>query len=170
MGVKCILVDSEICNDQEIILSINNFKNKPIILLEKHNISYPVKFSVSDIIIFPVNLIEFSNKISNTIVSKKFNQNSSIKIKEYIINKNERRLSKGNFSITVTEREIELIELLFNEQKPLSRKFILKKVWNYAEGVDTHTIETHIYRLRKKILDRFQDENFITNSKSGYSI
>ena len=59
---------------------------------------------------------------------------------------------------------------MFNKKKPLSKKYILKEVWKYAEGVDTHTIETHIYRLRKKIISKFNDENFIINSKTGYSI
>ena len=72
--------------------------------------------------------------------------------------------------MTVTEREIQLIELLYNEKKPLSKNIILKRVWKYANDTDTHTIETHIYRLRKKILSIFKDENFITNSKNGYSI
>ena len=73
-------------------------------------------------------------------------------------------------SIVVTEREIELIELLSNEQKPLSKNMILKKVWKYAVDADTHTVETHIYRLRKKILNKFKDDNFIISSKAGYSI
>ena len=59
---------------------------------------------------------------------------------------------------------------MFNENKPISKKNILKKVWKYADDVDTHTIETHIYRLRKKILNKFKDENFIINSKDGYFI
>ena len=65
---------------------------------------------------------------------------------------------------------MQLIELLFNEEKPITKKIILKKIWKYADDADTHTVETHIYRLRKKIIDRFKDEYFILNSKSGYSI
>ena len=103
-------------------------------------------------------------------MSQKFVRNSSLKIREYIVDKNERTLKKNNLSITITEREIELIELLFNEQKPLSKNIILKKVWKYSANADTHTIETHIYRLRKKIFSTFNDENFIINSKEGYSI
>ena len=113
---------------------------------------------------------EFNSKVINLITSKKFNQNSSIKIKEYIIDKNEKKLTIDDSSITVTEREIQLIELLFNEKKPISKKIILKKVWKYSEDADTHTVQTHIYRLRKKILEEFNDENFIINTKLGYTI
>ena len=80
------------------------------------------------------------------------------------------KLKKKNLSITITEREIQLIELLYNSSNPLSKNVILKKVWKYADDADTHTIETHIYRLRKKILSKFKDENFILNFKDGYSI
>ena len=59
-------------------------------------------------------------------------------------------------------------EKYVNEKKPLTKKTILNKIWKYADDADTHTVETHIYRLRKKILDKFQDENFIINSKLGY--
>ena len=70
----------------------------------------------------------------------------------------------------MTEREILLLELLLETNSAVSKKDILKKVWNYSEGADTHTIETHIYRLRKKIKSKFEDENFIINTKNGYKI
>ena len=82
----------------------------------------------------------------------------------------EKKLKNNNLFIALTEREVQLIELLFTEKKPLSKNIILKKIWRYADDADTHTVETHIYRLRKKILDKFSDEKFIANSKLGYSI
>ena len=107
---------------------------------------------------------------SIVILELRFNQNSSVKIKEYLIDKNEKKLNKKNLTVTVTEKEIELIELLFNEKKPISKNNLLKQIWKYSENADTHTVETHIYRLRKKIISKFNDENFIINSKTGYSI
>ena len=69
-----------------------------------------------------------------------------------------------------TEREIQLIELLFNEKKPISKNNLLKKIWNYSDAADSHTVETHIYRLRKKILKIFGDDQFIITKKNGYQI
>ena len=63
-----------------------------------------------------------------------------------------------------------MLELLFKNDQSLTKKDILKTVWKYAEDADTHTVETHIYRLRKKILNKFKDENFIINDKKGYLI
>ena len=55
-----------------------------------------------------------------------------------------------------------------NSKKPISKDNILSSVWNYSADADTHTVETHIYRLRKKVTDKFMDEKFILNNKDGY--
>jgi DNA-binding response OmpR family regulator len=115
-------------------------------------------------------LSDLNSKILNLITSQKFNLNSSLKIKDYIVDKNEKKLTKRDLSIFITEREIQLIELLVKEKQPQSKNKLLKKIWNYAADADTHTVETHIYRLRKKILVKFSDNNFIINSKAGYTI
>ena len=116
----------------------------------------------------PTTLKEINAIIENTAVRKKFIINSSIEIKSYVLNKNERKLSKLGDFIILTEKEIELLELLLNSRKPISKKNILFSVWNYSSDADTHTVETHIYRLRKKIIDKFMDKNFILNNKDGY--
>ena len=77
-------------------------------------------------------------------------------------------LKKNNILLKITEKEINFIEMLHSSPKPLSRDFILKNIWNYSSQTDTHTIETHIYRLRQKIKNQFKDNNFIKNSKNGY--
>ena len=161
---------AEVCKNTDILSIINKIKDKPLLLLKGSSDTSVNKLICDDLCILPLSLADISNKVINLITVKKFNQNSSVKINEYIIDKNERKLKKKNLSITITEREIQLIELLFREKKPLSKKNILKRVWKYADAADTHTVETHIYRLRKKIFSKFKDENFIINSKDGYSI
>ena len=116
----------------------------------------------------PATLKEINAVIENTAVKSKFNKNSSIAIKSYFLNKNEKKLFKLDSFIILTEKEIQLLELLLNKRKPISKDNILSSVWNYSSEADTHTVETHIYRLRKKITDKFKDENFILNNKSGY--
>ena len=167
---NCILVDADVCNLPDILFSINQNKNKPILLLKKLDFSSSINFIYDDVVTLPLSVPEISSSITNLITVIKYNQNSSIKIKEYLIDKNERKLKKENLSLIITEREIQLIELLFDEKKPISKNVILKKVWKYSDRADTHTVETHIYRLRKKILSKFKDDNFIINSKLGYSI
>ena len=121
-----------------------------------------------DKIQLPTTIKDINQIIENSIIKKSFNKNSSIKIKNYILNKNEKKLSKLKQFITLTEKEVQLLELFLNSKKPISKDNILSLVWNYSADADTHTVETHIYRLRKKVTDKFMDEKFILNNKDGY--
>ena len=116
----------------------------------------------------PANLKELNSAIENIAAKSKFSKNSSIKIKNYLLNKNEKKLYKQSGFIILTEKEIQLLELFLVKKKPISKDNILSTVWNYSVDADTHTVETHIYRLRKKINDKFMDEKFILNNKKGY--
>ena len=118
----------------------------------------------------PATLKEINAVIENTAARKKFSKNSSIKIKDYFLNKNEKILSKLSDSITLTEKEVQLLELFLINKEPITKKIILSSVWNYSAEADTHTVETHIYRLRKKILDKFNDNDFLLYNKLGYRI
>jgi hypothetical protein len=116
----------------------------------------------------PTTLKEINAIVENIVAKKQFNKNSSIDIKSYLLNKNEKKLSKLNDFIILTEKEIQLLELLLINKKPISKINILSSVWKYSSDTDTHTVETHIYRLRKKIIDKFMDDKFILNNKDGY--
>ena len=116
----------------------------------------------------PTTLKDINSIVENTAAKKQFIKNSSIQIKSYLLNKNEKKLSKSDDFIILTEKEVQLLELFLKSKKPLSKDAILSSVWNYSTDADTHTVETHIYRLRKKINDKFMDEKFILNCKEGY--
>ena len=116
----------------------------------------------------PANLKEINGVVENIAAKSKFSKNSSIEIKNYLLNKNEKKLYRQNDFIILTEKEIQLLELFLDKKKPISKDNILSTVWNYSVDADTHTVETHIYRLRKKINDKFMDQKFILNNKTGY--
>ena len=99
-----------------------------------------------------------------------FIKSSLINLNEYIVNKNERKIKKNNLELQLTEKEINFLVLFANNKKPLTKDYILKNVWNYSSESDTHTVETHVHRLRKKILEKFGDNNFIKNNNNGYYI
>ena len=117
----------------------------------------------------PVSFEQINKIVLNSIKKKEFKTNSSLKIKDYILDKNSRKLVKEKLSLELTEKEIELIELL-NKKKFIKKKEILSSIWNYSDEADTHTVETHIYRLRKKIKEIFGDESLIKSEKQGYTI
>ena len=122
----------------------------------------------NDIISLPIKISELNSIIENSVIKKNFNKNSSILIKQYKLDKNEKKLIKDQNYILLTEKEVQLLELFLDNKKPISKNKILEEVWKYSTSADTHTVETHIYRLRKKVKSKFLDENFILNNKDGY--
>ncbi|MDA7779113.1 winged helix-turn-helix domain-containing protein, partial [Candidatus Pelagibacter sp.] len=108
--------------------------------------------------------------INIKLIKLKFNQQSKIIIKGYELNLNSKFFSKGNLHLKLTEKEIEVILYLNNTKIKHNVADLQKNIWAYSADMETHTVETHIYRLRKKISDLFQDEKFILSHKNGYFI
>ena len=107
----------------------------------------------NDNILLPTSVKTVNNVVEKSIIKKKFSANSSIKIKDYILDKNEKKLLLNETYVLLTEKEIQLLDLFLINKKPINKEKILSQVWQYSEDADTHTVETHIYRLRKKIKD-----------------
>ena len=128
-----------------------------------------IKFdNFTDNIPLPTTIRNINQTIERSIAKKKYLINSSIKIKNYILDKNEKKLALNTKHVLLTEKEIQLLELFLDSKNPVNKETILSQVWKYSHDADTHTVETHIYRLRKKIKDTFLDNNFILNHKDGY--
>ena len=146
-------------------------KNLPLILITPKNLS-EIKLinNFNEEIIMPFRVFDLKTKIISVLAKYKFKFNSLIKLKDYTIDKYERKIKKNNIELQLTEKETELLVLFSKEKEPLSRNFVLEKVWKYSTKTDTHTVETHIHRLRKKFLDKFNDKNFIKNNNKGYYI
>ena len=142
-------------------------KNDKLKILATNSLN-PSLSIFTDKMLLPIHIKDLKQVIENLMIKTSFNKNSSIKIKSYILDKNEKKLTKNKKFISLTEKEIQLLELLLKNAKPISKNEILSKVWHYASDADTHTVETHIYRLRKKVLEKFSDNEFILNSKDGY--
>ena len=117
----------------------------------------------------PTSVGQINKVVFNNIIKKEFKINSSLKINNYKLDKNLRRLIKDELYLELTEKEIELVELL-RKNSFTKKKEILSTIWKYSKEADTHTVETHIYRLRKKIKEIFKDESFIKSDKKGYTI
>ena len=118
----------------------------------------------------PINISKLIEKINIEFLKLQFNSQSHIIINHYIIDLNSRNISKNNLKLKLTEKEIKIITYLSKSQKPVSINELEKKVWSYQSEIETHTVETHIYRLRKKILNIFNDNNLIISKKNGYQI
>ena len=118
----------------------------------------------------PFNINNFVEKINIQILKKKFNDQSFIKILNYTLDLNSRIISNNSENLKLTEKEINIILFLNKNKKPQKVSTLQNMVWGYVSELETHTVETHIYRLRKKIGDKFNDNNFILSGNDGYLI
>ena len=173
------------------IFNINNYNNSSdfikevdknnteclnsIIILEKKNnlLSSHIQINESAIVIIdslPLKIEKFIDIINTQLIKQKYNFQSKLNIKNYILNLNSRIISSPNKELKLTEKEIDIIMFLNESKIPQSINVLQNKVWGHSFKLETHTVETHIYRLRKKIKDQFNDDNFITSHDAGYLI
>ena len=145
---------------------IKNFDNYLIISNEKH-LDINNQFTLENL---PINILKLIEKINIQFLKLQFNSQSSVKVNNYIIDLNSREMLINNTKLKLTEKEINTIIYLSKSNQPVSINELQKKVWSYQSDMETHTVETHIYRLRKKISNIFKDEEFIISKKNGYQI
>ena len=143
----------------------------PLIVITKSSISQNIlSGDFVELLNIPFNVLDLEKKIVSLVSRYKFRKSSLINLCGYTMDKNERKIKKNNLVLQLTEKEINFLILFSQNYQPLSRNFILKNVWNYSSKSETHTVETHIHRLRKKFLEKFKDNNFIKNNNKGYYI
>ena len=118
----------------------------------------------------PINIFKLVEKINTEFIKLQFNSQSEVKLNNYTINLNSREMFKENLKIKLTEKEINTINYLSKSSTSISINELQEKVWGYQSDIETHTVETHVYRLRKKILNTFDDDKFIVSNKNGYQI
>ena len=138
----------------DILLSTNKVNENTILVLDK----------------LPISVEKLLDTINTRLIKQKYNFQSNINIKNYILNLNTRVISQIKKELKLTEREIDIILFLKDHKNPQSINDLQNLVWKHSFNLETHTVETHIYRLRKKIKDKFNDQDFIISQDKGYSI
>ena len=155
----------QVLNDDELKEKAKNLDNYVVISNTKQNFS-------NQLIIenYPINIFKFIEKLNLFFLKNKFNEQSKIIIKNYLLDLNSREIKLDNKNLKLTEKEVQTILYLSKAKKPSNINELQNKVWGYHSKLETHTVETHIYRLRKKFLNTFNDQNFIMSYKHGYQI
>ena len=118
----------------------------------------------------PINISKLLEKLNIEFLKMQFNSQSQVKLNNYILDLNSREMLIDTTKLRLTEKEINTITYLSKSNKPVSIDELQEKVWSYQSDIETHTVETHIYRLRRKILNTFNDNEFIISKKNGYQI
>ena len=155
----------QVLNDDELKEKAKNLDNYVVISNINQNFS-------NQLIIdnYPINIFKFIEKLNLTFLKNTFNEQSKIVIKNYLLDLNSREIKLDNKNLKLTEKEVQTILYLSKAKKPSNINELQNKVWGYHSKLETHTVETHIYRLRKKFLNTFNDQNFIMSYKHGYQI
>ncbi len=163
-------------NNEESFLNSNNFnlndslilvKSSKQVFLNNGKISRKKFFSIQN---YPITIDKLVEILNVNLIKQKYNYQSNIYIKSYLLNLNSRTITKNNQNLKLTQKEIDIILFLNDYKKPQKVSMLQNKVWGYSLELETHTVETHIYRLRKKINDKFKDNNFILSNDDGYFI
>ena len=155
-------------------LSTNNLKNS-LILTKKIDLELKSqkgldKRQLIEVSKNPISLSKFIEDLNITLIKQNYNFQSNINIKKYFLNFNSRVLSYQKIELKLTQKEIDIILFLNQNTQPQSISTLQNLVWKYESDLETHTVETHIYRLRKKIKEKFNDDNFIISEDLGYLI
>jgi len=152
----------------------NNSAENSILILRKKQDSLLTDDKIKNNILIldelPLNLEKILDKINTHLIKQAYFSQSKLSIKDYVLDLNSKHISYLNKKLKLTEKEIGII--LFLNKKKVSQKISVleQEIWGYATKLETHTVETHIYRLRKKIKESFDDDNFITNFDNGYKV
>ena len=161
-------------NIEDFLKTLNKNQNNLLITQKINNKSLLNKgLNKKNILYFdglPLSSIRIMELINIQLIKMRFNYQSKVNIKQYELNLNSRFFSKGVMSLKLTEKEMEIILYLNDSNKKNNILDLQKNIWKYSVEMETHTVETHIYRLRKKISDKFNDKNFILSDESGYFI
>ena len=156
----------EISNEKTLTNEVKNL-NKYLIITKKKILKFNNQFILSQL---PIKIFKMIEKLNIEFLKHQFVEQSQFMINNYIIDINAREISSNNIKLKLTEKEVDTIIYLSKVNKPISINELQTKVWDYHSDIETHTVETHIYRLRKKIFKNFLDDNFIISKNNGYQI
>ena len=156
-------------NEKELVEQ--KYQDNPVVIVDKKT---SIKNLASKNIIvlgeLPIRFVDLIDKINSNFLRQKYSSQSNLSIKKYKLDLNSRIMSYQEKNLRLTEREIEIILFLHNKDKAQKIDILQKEVWGYSDNLETHTVETHVYRLRKKVNEIFGDEDFLISSKDGYKI
>ena len=156
----------EVSTEKSLIDKIKSLNNFLIVTKKKiSNLDHQLILKQS-----PIKIFKIIEKLNIEFLKQQFVEQSQVIINNYVIDINAREMSLKNIKLKLTEKEVNTIIYLSKLNRPINVNELQTKVWDYNSDLETHTVETHIYRLRKKISQSFSDDNFIISENNGYQI
>ena len=155
--------------NKDLFVKKNNINKQNIFLFYNKDNNYDINLEYN-LLKYPIEIYSLIEKINIQLIKQKYNYQSKIKLNDYYLDLNSRNITKKDKSLKLTEREMDIILFLNDKKKPQKINILQSQVWEYSSNLETHTVETHIYRLRKKINNKFKDNKFIISTDEGYII
>ena len=155
--------------NKDLFVKKNNIDKQNIFLFYNKDNDYDINLEYN-LLKYPIEIYSLIEKINIQLIKQKYNYQSKIKLNDYYLDLNSRNIAKKDKSLKLTEREMDIILFLNDKKKPQKINILQSQVWEYSSDLETHTVETHIYRLRKKINNKFKDNKFIISTDEGYII
>jgi len=155
--------------NKDLFVKKNNIDKQNIFLFYNKDNNYDINLEYN-LLKYPIEIYSLIEKINIQLIKQKYNYQSKIKLNDYYLDLNSRNIAKKDKSLKLTEREMDIILFLNDKKKPQKINILQSQVWEYSSDLETHTVETHIYRLRKKINNKFKDNKFIISTDEGYII
>ena len=155
--------------NKDLFVKKNNIDKQNIFLFYNKDNNYDINIEYN-LLKYPIEIYSLIEKINIQLIKQKYNYQSKIKLNDYYLDLNSRNITKKDKSLKLTEKEMDIILFLNDKKKPQKINILQSKVWEYSSDLETHTVETHIYRLRKKINNKFKDNKFIISTDEGYII
>ena len=155
--------------NKDLFVKKNNINKQNIFLFYNKDNNYDINLEYN-LLKYPIEIYSLIEKINIQLIKQKYSYQSKIKLNDYYLDLNSRNIAKKDKSLKLTEREMDIILFLNDKKKPQKINILQSQVWEYSSDLETHTVETHIYRLRKKINNKFKDNKFIISTDEGYII
>ena len=155
--------------NKDLFVKKNNINKQNIFLFYNKDNNYDINLEYN-LLKYPIEIYSLIEKINIQLIKQKYNYQSKIKLNDYYLDLNSRNIAKKDKNLKLTEREMDIILFLNDKKKPQKINILQSQVWEYSSDLETHTVETHIYRLRKKINNKFKDNKFIISTDEGYII
>ena len=155
--------------NKDLFVKKNNINKQNIFLFYNKDNNYDINLEYN-LLKYPIEIYSLIEKINIQLIKQKYNYQSKVKLNDYYLDLNSRNIAKKDKSLKLTEREMDIILFLNDKKKPQKINILQSQVWEYSSDLETHTVETHIYRLRKKINNKFKDNKFIISTDEGYII
>ena len=157
------------------ILRKNGFKS-PIIMLTGHNTDSDtilgLESGANDYVAKPFHFTVLLARIRAQLRQHETSEDAVFTIGSYTFRPGSKRLvNPAGKKVRLTEKETAILRYLYRAgQKPVARDVLLQEVWGYNSGVTTHTVETHIYRLRQKIEKDPTNAVILITDRGGYRL